>query len=87
MIGNVPKATQAEMDAAANAAAKAFPKWSNTSILARQQIMFKFQSLIKDNMVRCNYAKFERDQYKNFLVSFENAPLLYQFYKTMVFCL
>eukprot|EP00112_Aurelia_sp_Birch-Aquarium-sp1_P003118 Seg1348.11 transcript_id=Seg1348.11/GoldUCD/mRNA.D3Y31 product="Methylmalonate-semialdehyde dehydrogenase" protein_id=Seg1348.11/GoldUCD/D3Y31 len=50
VIGNVPKATQAEMDAAANAAAKAFPKWANTSIMARQQIMFRFQSLIKDNM-------------------------------------
>ncbi|XP_065051899.1 methylmalonate-semialdehyde/malonate-semialdehyde dehydrogenase [acylating], mitochondrial-like [Rhopilema esculentum] len=50
VIGQVPKATQGEMEAAANAAAKAFPAWSNTSILARQQIMFKFQHLIKENM-------------------------------------
>ena len=47
----MPKATQAEMEAAANAAAKAFPAWSQTSILARQQVMFKFQHLIKENMV------------------------------------
>jgi len=49
-IGQVPKATQAEMEAAANAAAKAFPAWSQTSILARQQVMFKFQHLIRENM-------------------------------------
>ena len=47
----MPKATQAEMEAAANAAAKAFPAWSQTSILARQQVMFKFQHLIRENMV------------------------------------
>ena len=51
VIGQVPKATQAEMEAAANAAAKAFPTWSQTSILARQQVMFKLQHLIKENMV------------------------------------
>lgn len=50
IIGQVPKATQGEMEAAANAAAKAFQSWSQTSVVARQQVMFKLQQLIKENM-------------------------------------
>ena len=50
VITRVPKSTQAEMEAAVNSAKTAFKSWSQTSILARQQTMFKYQKLIKDNM-------------------------------------
>ena len=39
------------MEAAVNSCQEAFKSWSQTSILTRQQIMFKYQQLIKDNMV------------------------------------
>ena len=39
------------MEAAATAAEEAFKTWSKTSVLTRQQIMFKYQDLIKANMV------------------------------------
>ena len=51
VVTRVPEATQAEMQAAVDAASAAFPKWSQSTVLSRQQIMFKFQQLIKDNMV------------------------------------
>jgi malonate-semialdehyde dehydrogenase (acetylating)/methylmalonate-semialdehyde dehydrogenase len=38
------------MEEAVVAAKEAFRSWSKTSILSRQQIMFKFQHIIKDNM-------------------------------------
>ena len=47
----VPQATQAEMMAAVASSKKAFKTWKNTSILQRQQMMFKYQQIIKDNMV------------------------------------
>lgn len=37
------------MESAVEAAAKAFSSWSKTSILSRQQIMFKYQQIIKAN--------------------------------------
>jgi len=46
----VPLCTQAEMERAAESAASAFPEWSKTSPLKRQEIMFKYQGFIKDNM-------------------------------------
>ena len=51
MVTRVPNSTQAEMDSAVDAALKAFPEWSEQSVLTRQQVMFKFQNLIKGNMV------------------------------------
>ena len=51
VVTRVPEATPAEMQAAVDAASAAFPKWSQSTVLSRQQIMFKFQQLIKDNMV------------------------------------
>ncbi|KAH9400838.1 Methylmalonate-semialdehyde dehydrogenase [acylating] mitochondrial [Tyrophagus putrescentiae] len=49
VITRVPKATTEEMEAAVNAAQTAFKTWSRTSILTRQQTMFKLQDLIKKN--------------------------------------
>ena len=39
------------MNAAASAAQKAFSTWRETSLMTRQQVMFKLQALIRDNMV------------------------------------
>ncbi|EDO49573.1 predicted protein, partial [Nematostella vectensis] len=50
VITRVPECTQDEMQAAVDAAAAAFPSWSETSVLTRQQIMFNLQHLIKKNM-------------------------------------
>ena len=51
VVSRVPCATPAEMKAAADAASEAFKTWSQSSVMTRQQLMFKFQQLIKDNMV------------------------------------
>ncbi|XP_071504602.1 methylmalonate-semialdehyde/malonate-semialdehyde dehydrogenase [acylating], mitochondrial-like [Diadema antillarum] len=50
VVTRVPKSTQSEMEAAVNAAQAAFPSWAETTILTRQQIMFKYQHLIKENL-------------------------------------
>ena len=39
------------MNAAVESSKRAFKSWSKTTPLFRQQIMFKFQNLIKENMV------------------------------------
>lgn len=50
VITRVPKATSAEMESAVACAKEAFKSWSQTSILSRQQTMFRLQHLIKENM-------------------------------------
>lgn len=50
LIAKVPITTQDEMEMAVDSCAEAFKSWSKTSPMARQQIMFKFQHLIKENM-------------------------------------
>lgn len=52
VVTRVPKATENDMLSAVSAAKEAFKSWSNTSVLYRQQIMFKYQHLIKENMKR-----------------------------------
>uniref|UniRef100_A0A8C5K259 methylmalonate-semialdehyde dehydrogenase (CoA acylating) n=1 Tax=Jaculus jaculus TaxID=51337 RepID=A0A8C5K259_JACJA len=52
VIGRVPQSTKAEMDAAVAACKRAFPAWADTSILSRQQVLLRYQQLIKDNLVR-----------------------------------
>jgi malonate-semialdehyde dehydrogenase (acetylating)/methylmalonate-semialdehyde dehydrogenase len=47
VITRVPKATKAEMDAAVASCKTAYKKWSQTSVMTRQQHMFKLQELIK----------------------------------------
>ena len=39
------------MQEAVDAAKEAFKTWSQTTVMARQQYMLKYQQLIKDNMV------------------------------------
>jgi malonate-semialdehyde dehydrogenase (acetylating)/methylmalonate-semialdehyde dehydrogenase len=48
----VPESTDEELRAAVKAAQDAFPAWKNTSILRRQQIMFEFTRLIRQNWDR-----------------------------------
>ncbi|KAK2707923.1 hypothetical protein QYM36_015566 [Artemia franciscana] len=50
VVTRVPKCSQAEMEQAVEAAKAAFGSWSKTSILTRQQIMFKYQHIIRNNM-------------------------------------
>lgn len=52
VVGRVPKATASEMEAAVASCKKAFWNWSETSVLSRQQILLRYQQLIKDNLVR-----------------------------------
>merc|ERR1719383_986496 len=46
----VPHSTQEEMNRAVESAKTAYKTWSKTTPLARQQVMFKYQQLIKENM-------------------------------------
>lgn len=52
LVTRVPQMTDAELEAAVASAEKAFPGWRNTSVIARQQIMFKFVALIRENWDR-----------------------------------
>jgi malonate-semialdehyde dehydrogenase (acetylating)/methylmalonate-semialdehyde dehydrogenase len=47
VVTMVPQCTQAEMQAASDNAAEVFKTWSQTSVIARQGIMFKLQELLK----------------------------------------
>jgi malonate-semialdehyde dehydrogenase (acetylating)/methylmalonate-semialdehyde dehydrogenase len=51
LIGKIPQTTQQEMETAVNSCQRAFKTWSKTTPLHRQQVMFKLQQLIKENMV------------------------------------
>lgn len=50
VITRVPKCTQAEMQRAVASCERAFEQWSTTTILTRQQHMFKLQQLIRENI-------------------------------------
>uniref|UniRef100_A0A8C8FX79 Methylmalonate-semialdehyde/malonate-semialdehyde dehydrogenase [acylating], mitochondrial n=1 Tax=Oncorhynchus tshawytscha TaxID=74940 RepID=A0A8C8FX79_ONCTS len=50
VIARVPKATQEEMLSAVDSCSQSYHSWSETSILARQQIFLRYQQLIKDNI-------------------------------------
>uniref|UniRef100_A0A0A9WWI5 Probable methylmalonate-semialdehyde/malonate-semialdehyde dehydrogenase [acylating], mitochondrial n=1 Tax=Lygus hesperus TaxID=30085 RepID=A0A0A9WWI5_LYGHE len=50
VVTRVPKSTKKEMEDAVESAKEAFKSWSKTSIITRQQIMFKYQNIIKANM-------------------------------------
>ncbi|KAI1379749.1 methylmalonate-semialdehyde dehydrogenase [Hypoxylon crocopeplum] len=52
LVTRVPKMTRDEFRSAVASAEKAFPAWKARSVLARQQIMFKFVSLIRENWDR-----------------------------------
>jgi len=49
-IAEAPQCTQAEVDSAVAAAARAFPGWSNTPIPQRIQLMFRFKQLLDEHL-------------------------------------
>ncbi|KAI9904866.1 hypothetical protein N3K66_001395 [Trichothecium roseum] len=49
LVTRVPQMTEDEMKAAVASAQKAFKSWSRTTVLHRQQIMFRFVQLIREN--------------------------------------
>ena len=49
LVTRVPQSTDEEMKAAVDSAQNAFKSWKAQSIMARQQIMFKYVGLIKEN--------------------------------------
>lgn len=69
MISRVPKATQEEMSAALDSCSRAFHSWSETSILARQQVFLRYQQLIKDNIVSQRVRKYKVQLKASFLFS------------------
>lgn len=50
VIARVPKCTQQEMQAAVDSCKNAFKKWKDTSVLTRQQCMFKLAEYIRRDM-------------------------------------
>jgi malonate-semialdehyde dehydrogenase (acetylating) / methylmalonate-semialdehyde dehydrogenase len=52
LVTRVPQSTANELQAAVDAAEKAFPAWKATSIMTRQQIMFRYVALIRENWDR-----------------------------------
>ena len=52
LVTRVPQMTDAELRAAVDSAQRAFPAWRATSLLARQQIMFRYVGLIRENWDR-----------------------------------
>ena len=52
LVTRVPQMTDDEMRAAVASAQKAFLSWRETSVLARQQIMFRYVQLIRENWDR-----------------------------------
>jgi malonate-semialdehyde dehydrogenase (acetylating)/methylmalonate-semialdehyde dehydrogenase len=52
LVTRVPESTNEELNEAVRSAERAFPAWRNTSWLHRQQIMFKFVALIRENWDR-----------------------------------
>ncbi|KAI6871261.1 hypothetical protein D0864_02179 [Hortaea werneckii] len=52
LLTKVPQSTSEEMKAAVDSAEKAFIPWKSTSIMSRQQVMFRLTALIRENMDR-----------------------------------
>ncbi|QIN66506.1 Methylmalonate-semialdehyde dehydrogenase [acylating] (plasmid) [Caballeronia sp. SBC1] len=52
VVGRVPFATKAEVDAAIASAAKAFQTWRLTPLGTRMRLMLRFQDLVRQNMKR-----------------------------------
>lgn len=50
IVTRVPKSTQSEMLAAVESSKEAYKSWRQTSILTRQQVMFRLAQIIRANM-------------------------------------
>lgn len=51
-VTRVPESTDEELQQAVDSAARAFPAWKATSLLQKQQVMFRLASLVRENMDR-----------------------------------
>jgi len=49
VIGRTPLSTSADVDAAVQAAAQAFPAWRDTPVNARAQVLYKFKALCEQH--------------------------------------
>jgi malonate-semialdehyde dehydrogenase (acetylating)/methylmalonate-semialdehyde dehydrogenase len=49
VIGRTPLSTSADVDAAVQAASRAFPAWRETPVNARAQVLYKFKALLEQN--------------------------------------
>jgi malonate-semialdehyde dehydrogenase (acetylating)/methylmalonate-semialdehyde dehydrogenase len=49
-ISSIPMSTTQDVDAAVQAAKKAFPAWSGMTLKERVQIFFKYRSLLEENI-------------------------------------
>ena len=52
VVSRAPQTTPEELRAAVESAQKAFPAWKATTLLHRQQLMFKFVALVRQHMDR-----------------------------------
>jgi len=50
VIGRTPLSTAADVDAAVEAAARAFPSWRDTAVNARAQVLYKFKALLEQHV-------------------------------------
>lgn len=51
LLCRTPKCTKEEMETAVKSAKGAYEKWKNTSVLTRQTLMLKYQTLIREHSV------------------------------------
>src|SRR5262245_28921961 len=49
VIGRTPLSTAADVDAAVQAAARAFPAWRDTPVNARAQVLYRLKQLMEQN--------------------------------------
>ncbi|XP_059045084.1 probable methylmalonate-semialdehyde dehydrogenase [acylating], mitochondrial [Achroia grisella] len=63
VIGRVPETTQQELNDALDAAKTAYKTWSQSTILTRQQLMFKYARLLRENQSKLA-AKITEEQGK-----------------------
>lgn len=63
VIGRVPETTQQELNTALEAAKNAYKSWSQSTIMTRQQLMFKFARLLRENQTKLA-AKITEEQGK-----------------------
>ncbi|XP_023952753.2 probable methylmalonate-semialdehyde dehydrogenase [acylating], mitochondrial [Bicyclus anynana] len=63
VIGRVPETTQEELNSALEAAKNSYKSWSQSTIMTRQQLMFKFARLLRENQSKLA-AKITEEQGK-----------------------
>lgn len=57
LLCRTPKCTKDEMENAVQSARKAYESWRHTSVLTRQNLMLKYQALIREHSVSLSILK------------------------------